>query len=224
MALIVMSIDDFMSMNFLHQRGKTVVISAMALVLIIMTSVNGFFILKKHRDKGEEYHLARSLAGLVADDVKIYSSYPVIQNLRYYYDRRDVCDVDMPLTFIYNRMPVPEEFMCERDAKVIVPLMYVVPEYDDSVSDGYTDPERWLEFMNWLFMYRPNPSGQEQRLREFQMLADDEGRLYVAVWNTAGDTGGTEDIVRKLDQEIRLFRGDDCDTFGAWYQWRSSNQ
>jgi len=218
LSLSFLSVRDIVCRFNAENTWIKIAAGATAAFVLVMFFVNITVITRMHRSRGAEYDMAEKVAAMAPTDAWICVEYFVMQNLRYYFEKDSVLDVEMPLTWLYNDMAIPDNYRLPPQKEIIVPVMYVVPEYPVGGVDGNKRPDKWEEYLKWLFTIEPNPKSAEVRFREFYIQAGDDGDLYLRLSKTAGQSTAINELLADLDEKIRSLTNDETDMFQAWYR------
>jgi len=122
-------------------------------------------ILPRSGDRGELYREAEAINDLSRNECAVIAGYGAVQNLSYYFDKKNADEIEAPLLSIY-RFGRPDRTLLSAEAGcLIVPAKYLSPSYSVAGYSGLADPPGWLKLVEWILGIEYLDNGDITRYR-----------------------------------------------------------
>lgn len=191
--------------------------------LIVVISARNFYtrIWPLHQPDSDSYLEASELATLAPQECVFLTSYRVWNHLRYYFDRERTILAKYPLSYFYQSDTLPEQYHFEGEQCLIIEAQYVTPDYTlrdyaISGSNGYSDPSKWLVYMEWLFDLEYDSNDTLVASRQFEVITLDEGGPYIFLSSFKTEVDGLNGLFQRLDNQINGRLGEEANPFQSW--------
>lgn len=220
--LIFLSLKDMADRLTDSRLSPKILTVAITLFVGFLTTFNlTKEILPFHTSRGPAYLEADKLNSLTPPGYVICTDFEVFQNLRYYFNREkpDVIEVQLPLLYFYNHLPLLEAYRFKKGKGIVIPLAFVVPEYMPSTIydfNGYKDPLKWLEYVEWLFDFEYDSMHKLIACREFKVTTVNGKDSYILLSAPRIKVDGLKGLFQMLDNQIGEHAGEKKTPFQAW--------
>ena len=214
--LIFMTLKDVSDMFVDAHSSKKIVGVVGAGLIVVLVTVNSKDIAKLHQSRGSAYREASDLAMLVPQECMIVADYRVQQNLIYYFERQKIIEVQLPLLLFYQQKSLPEREQLNKEQCIIVPLVYVTPEYTYSGFNAYNHPSEWIEFIKWLFDIEYSSTHTMTSVRRFEVITLQEERTYLLLSSSRIEMKGLHELFQVLDNHIGQRLGIEVGPYRSW--------
>lgn len=215
--LTFITLMDITYKVFRSNRGQKLTTAIVAILIIIIFSLNFQAVLPLHQSRGQSYAMASGLASIAPDECLVIAyTFDVGKNLLYYYDVETTQYVEFFLLGLYvygagYDLPDLTEEKC-----VVVPLSYVEPGLNFVGFNGYSYPSEWLAFVEWLLNCEYDSQHRLVACNQFEVIVGEED-IYILISSSRTDVDGLQSLFQILDDEIAGASGEQTDTFQAWF-------
>jgi len=190
-----------------------------AAAILALGGANFFLAIRPaHVSKGPDFDEARILNMWVPTESVILSNWYIQQHLRYYFQRENALEVDIPFFCFYRRLALPQGYATDSRAGLVVSPSYLYPETEISKAvklNGYRYPSEWLRWMGWVFMFEYDSQGRLASCRSFEAV--NLGSGYLSLSPARMNVDGLEDLLGKLDAQIQRRLADPVPHFLNWF-------
>ncbi len=213
------------AMDGRHRRLRPLMAPAVAGVVTFLFATNlALTVLPAHQSRGHRYEEAARLAALAPAECLVVAEYPLAESLKYYFGRRAV-QLDIPLLSIYERQPLPPEYLLSGEACLVVPLQGLSPSYEalEGIS-GYTRPGLWLRYLGWLLDFGPAGPEAPLSVRGPVAIRAETGATYLALGPGRVEVAGIQGLMALLDATASAPVASGRGQFQSWYEGAYSSR
>jgi hypothetical protein len=169
-----------------------------------------------HAKKGEAYEQARLLSESVNDETMIMTDYVTQQNLRFYFGSHQTEEIVIPALCFYQHLPLPTYCESAMNGVCLLEVRDITPNHSVYGFDAYSHPSEWLAFLDWLFAFKYDSSGDVMSCRDIECRALCAGPVSILIKCTRRNVVGLKDLFGKLDQAIGSAANNRDQAFDDW--------
>ncbi len=192
--------------------------AAAGITAAFLVAVAGFnyatFIRPLQTSLGRDYAEASAAAHCAAGEEFILSSYDVQEHLRYYFDRRNLLQIEIIPMSLCRDLALPKAYERLSGTAFVLPFVYLLPQTRLSMIGGYDSPAGWKRYLEWIFRVRKDAGGEVRSCRTFAALSCASGYLRIGLERTA--VAGWPDFLSRLDALGAASFGADPASFTKW--------
>jgi hypothetical protein len=192
--------------------------AAIMMTAVLIAAVAGFnyttFIRPLQTSLGPDYAEAGAVARCVAGGDFILSSYDVQEQLRFYFGRKNLLQVEIVPMSVCQGLALPKAYNRLAGMPFVLPFNYLLPQTRLSMISGYDSPAGWKRYLEWIFDVRKNVGGEAASCRTFAALSCAPGYLRIGLDRLP--LNGWADLLSRLDAIGAASFGADPGSFKKW--------
>lgn len=218
----ILMLKDLTGLIESSRRRQVVTAAPFALVVVIAAINAQSAIIPSFESKGDGYTEASRLAPVAPEECTVLTLWEVEQNLRYYFDRSAI-DGDFALIQFYDDEPLRpaySRYVATSGDCFVVRSEYFQPDRTAFGHDGYSSPEEWLSYLDWLLKFEYDSTGQLVSSRAIELIEIDDETFYVHVSQSRLSVDGIDGLVILLDRQFSEYSGAQSNIFQEWHRLR----